>query len=159
MPAENFDQVFSQIDFRFRYKEEEAFFLDCITNQNKSSSSLSPLTLTSDSQIINIDYMAKDYSSFRRLMLDRINQIAPQWNEQSPADIGIVLVELLAYVGDHLSYYQDAIGTEAYLGTARSRISLKRHARLLNYTVNDGNNARVWVNLELSPSGNNNKKL
>ena len=36
-------------------------------------------------------------------------------------DLGITLVELLAYVGDHLSYYQDAVATEAYLDTARQR--------------------------------------
>jgi hypothetical protein len=41
----------------------------------------------------------------------------------------IALVELLAYVGDQLSYYQDAVANEAYLETARQRISVKRHTR------------------------------
>jgi hypothetical protein len=45
----------------------------------------------------------------------------------------VALVETLAYVGDHLSYTQDAVATEAYLGTARRRTSLRRHARLLDY--------------------------
>ena len=36
-------------------------------------------------------------------------------------DVGVMLVDLLAYVGDQLSYYQDAVATEAYLGTARQR--------------------------------------
>ena len=40
----------------------------------------------------------------------------PDWRERHVPDIGIALVELLAYVGDHLSYYQDAVATEAYLG-------------------------------------------
>ena len=70
-----------------------------------------------------IDYMAKDYASFRKLMLDRLSLIMPDWKERNPADVGIMLVELLAYVGDHLSYYQDAAATEVYLGTARRRIS------------------------------------
>jgi hypothetical protein len=39
--------------------------------------------------------------------------------ENQPADIGIVLVESLAYVGDLLSYYQDRVATEGYLPTAR----------------------------------------
>ena len=71
------------------------------------------------------------------------------WHRTGPsvtaADLGVTLVELLAYVADHLSYQQDAVATEAYLGTARSRISLRRHARLVDYIVDDGENARVWL--------------
>jgi hypothetical protein len=54
---------------------------------------------------------------------------------------------LLAYVGDQLSYQQDAIATEAYLNSARKRVSLQRHARLVDYFVHNGTNARVWVQL------------
>ena len=72
-------------------------------------------------------------TSFRQLMLDRLAALAPDWTERNPADLGVALVELLAYVGDQLSYYQDAVATEAYLGTARRRVSVRRHARLLDY--------------------------
>ena len=97
----------------------------------------------------DIDYLAKDYASFRQLMLDRMAILVPQWQERNPADVGIVLVELLAYVADQLSYQQDAIATEAYLGTARRRVSVRRHARLVDYAMHDGCNARVWVHLAL----------
>jgi hypothetical protein len=70
--------------------------------------------------------------------------------ERNPADVGIVLVELLAYVGDHLSYYQDALATESYLGTVRKRISVKRHARLLDYYMHEGCNARAWVYMKVN---------
>jgi hypothetical protein len=62
----------------------------------------------------------------------------------------VALVETLAYVGDHLSYTQDAVASEAYLGTARRRTSLRRHARLLDYALHDGCNARVFVTLEVT---------
>ena len=58
-----------------------------------------------------------------------------------------MLAELIAYVGDQLSYQQDAVATEAYLETARSRISLRRHALLVDYHVHDGCNARAWIQL------------
>ena len=48
-------------------------------------------------------------------MLDRMAVLAPDWSERNPADLGVALVELLAYVGDSLSYQQDAVATEAYL--------------------------------------------
>ena len=59
----------------------------------------------------------------------------------------VALVEVLAYVADHLSYRQDAIATEAYLHTARRRVSLRRHAKLVDYAMSDGCNARVWAAL------------
>ena len=66
-----------------------------------------------------------------------------------------MLAELIAYVGDHLSYQQDAVATEAYLETARSRISLRRHALLVDYRVHDGCNARAWVRLQVAGSPGN----
>ncbi|MBO0201253.1 hypothetical protein, partial [Vibrio alginolyticus] len=71
-----------------------------------------------------LDYLAKDYQSFRRLMVDLIAERNPHWQERLPADLGMTLVELLAYAADYLSYYQDAgPGTESYLDTCRHRIS------------------------------------
>jgi hypothetical protein len=61
-----------------------------------------------------------------------------------------MLAELLAYCGDQLSYQQDAVATEAYLATARSRISLRRHALLVDYPVHDGCNARTWIRLTVA---------
>jgi Baseplate J-like protein len=92
-----------------------------------------------------VDYLAKDYASFRRLLLDRLAQLDPTFLERSPADVGIALVELLAYSGDYLSYFQDAVANEAYLETARRRVSVRRLARLVDYRVHEGRNA--WTPL------------
>lgn len=94
-----------------------------------------------------IDYLAKDYASFRRLLLDLLPTLNPDWIERSPADLGIALVELLAYTGDRLSYYQDAVSGEAYLQTLRHRISARRHARLIDHRMHDGRN--TWAALAL----------
>ena len=91
------------------------------------------------------DYLAKDYESFRQLMLDRLTRTIPDWRERNPADLQIALVELLAFVADRLSYEQDAVGTEAYLGTARQRVSVRRHARMLGYRMHEGSAARAFV--------------
>ena len=97
-----------------------------------------------------INYLARDYASFRQLLLDRIALNMPAWQERHAADLGITLVELLAYTADYLSYYQDAVATEAYLGTARRRISVRRHARLVDYRMHEGCNARALVTLAWS---------
>src|SRR5918999_1520627 len=100
-----------------------------------------------------IDYLAKDFGSFRSLMLDRLSLLAPGWTERTAADAGVALVELLAYVADELSYRQDAVATEAYLATARRRTSLRRHARLVDYVVHEGSNARAWARFRVAGEG------
>jgi predicted phage baseplate assembly protein len=94
---------------------------------------------------VEIDYLAKDYPSFRQLLLDRLALTVPTWTERHAADLGVALVELLAYEGDRLSYRQDAVATEAYLDTARLRVSVRRHTRLVDYPMHDGCAARAWV--------------
>lgn len=100
-----------------------------------------------------LDYLARDYASFRQLLLDLIAQRNPSWVERSPADLGIALLELFAYEGDHLSYLQDAVGNEAYLDTTRQRESAKRHAKLVDYQMHDGRNAWTYVHLEVGKAG------
>jgi predicted phage baseplate assembly protein len=98
----------------------------------------------------DIHYLARDYQTIRQAMLDRIAVLVPGWSETHEADPGITMVEALAYAADRISYLQDAVNTEAYIGTARSRISLRRHARLVNYPIKEGANARTWICLSVS---------
>jgi hypothetical protein len=100
-----------------------------------------------------IDYMAKDYESFRQLLLDLTTTRVPSWTERHEADLGIALVELLAYEADHLSYYQDAVANEAFLETARQRESVRRHVKLIDYPMHEGANARAFVHLEVTTAG------
>ncbi|HZR42828.1 MAG TPA: putative baseplate assembly protein, partial [Ktedonobacteraceae bacterium] len=130
------DRRYSQVDFSF--KAGCANDLDCQTT------AVCPTTSVVEPEI---NYLAKDYASFRRLLLDRLALTIPGWQETHVPDIGITLVEILAYAGDYLSYYQDAVSTEAYLGTARQRISVRRHVRLIDYHIHEGCNARAWLAL------------
>jgi Baseplate J-like protein len=141
-PAESapgFDELLSSVGFSFKVDCPSEF--DCATD-NRCEEPEVPAP--------HIDYLAKDYASFRRLMLDRLSVLVPDWRERSAADALMTLVELLAYSADSLSYFQDAAATEAYLGTARLRASVRRHARLVDYQMHDGASARVWVALAVS---------
>ncbi|KAF4409372.1 putative baseplate assembly protein [Streptomyces lycii] len=96
-----------------------------------------------------IDYTARDYETLRRLVLDRLALTTPEWRERNAADLGTTLVELLAYTADQISYQQDAVATEAYLDTARRRVSVRRHVRLIDYSMHDGCSARAFVTLDV----------
>jgi hypothetical protein len=92
-----------------------------------------------------LDYLARDYPALRTRLLDRLATLLPDWTDRNLADPGVTLLELFAATGDRLAAWQDAVATEAYLGTARLRTSVRRHARLLDYRVHEGCSARVWL--------------
>lgn len=137
-PPNGFDVQLSSIDFSFKVNCDSDF--DC-----------APVQICPVEQDVEpfIDYLSRDYNSFRGLMLDRLAITLPEWQERNPADIGIAIVEAIAYTADHQSYYQDAVATEAYLGTARKRVSVRRHARMLDYPMHEGCNSRAWVRFVL----------
>lgn len=138
-PLEGFDPRYAQLDFSFK--------ASCPTDLDCAPADTCPPASLDEPEI---NYLGKDYDSFRQLILDRLSLIMPDWKERHVPDLGITLVELLAYVGDYLSYYQDAVATEAYLDTARQRISVRRHAQLVDYAMHEGCNARAWVYVEAS---------
>lgn len=98
----------------------------------------------------NLDYLARDFSSFRRAMFDRLALLLPDEPKREPALLQTALVEVLAHAADELAYFQDAVATEAHLGTARLRSSVRLHARLLDYRMHEGCNARVFVQLGIA---------
>jgi hypothetical protein len=135
-PPPGIDPRYAQIDFSFK--------VDCPGDADCASM---PDCATPARAAPDIDYAVKDYTGFRRLLLDRLAVTTPQWRERHVPDIGITLVELLAHAADQLSVYQDAVATEAYLDTARRRVSVRRHARLVDYRLHEGCNARAWLAL------------
>lgn len=93
------------------------------------------------------DYLARDWEGFRRLMLDRLAVLVPGFREDDAVDLTTTVIEALAYRLDQQSYRVDWTTTEAFLDTARSRTSLVRHARLVDYAPAEGISARTFVSL------------
>jgi hypothetical protein len=92
-----------------------------------------------------IDYMARDYESFKQAMIDLIPSKLPNWTDRSEADFGIVLIEIFAYMADILSYYQDRIANESFLATAQERRSVLQHLRLIGYEMGTASPASAML--------------
>jgi hypothetical protein len=104
-----------------------------------------------------IDYLAKDFESFRKALSDFSRLRYPEWQERSEADFGVMFLEALSSVGDDLSYTQDRVAAEATLDTATQRRSIVRHARLIDYEPRPATSAKVLLQFEVGggpiPSG------
>jgi hypothetical protein len=71
----------------------------------------------------------------------------------SEADLDQVLIDLIAADADEQADYHDRVMNERALATARKRVSLARHARLLDYHIHQGNQASTWLALEVAGHG------
>jgi hypothetical protein len=137
--ARSIDPFFSTLGFKFR---PGCFTNDCAPVQPGRPLTPGPM----------IDYLAKDYDSFRHALMTAMAQRVPGWTSTSEADHDQVLIDLFAAAADELSDYQDRVMAEATLTTARKRVSLARHARLVDYHLHEGNQASTWVAVELLAS-------
>jgi len=132
------DPFFSNAKFRFRLGCDDPF--DCI----------SPATQVAPQpeMAVAIDYLTKDYAGFRQALLNFIPTRLPAWTEQNEADLGMVLVELFSATADNLSYMQDRVANEAFLGTATQRRSVAGHLALIGYQMDDGASAYTWLQFQ-----------
>jgi hypothetical protein len=132
---QNIDPVFRQIEFRFR---PGCFTTNCAPAFCMPRPPAEPIA---------IDYLARDFDSFRHTLISAMIERVPAWRPSSEADLDQVLIELMSGAADELADYQDRVMNEAYLGTARKRVSLARHSRLIDYFIHEGNQASTWIAL------------
>ena len=99
----------------------------------------------------SIDYLAKDYAGFRRLMLDRLACWCPAGANARPPTVGVDAgrtAGLRAPTTCRTGRTRSPPRPTSH--TARQRISVRRHARLVDYPLHEGCNARAWVHFEVS---------
>jgi hypothetical protein len=97
---------------------------DCVTLPDRPPPLLPP----------DYDTLARDYAGLRAMLMERL-AFLNAGADTSAADSTVTFVELMAHLGDLLNYRLDRVATEAWLGTARRRANVTRHARLVDYPV------------------------
>jgi len=132
-PNQLMDPLFDQIGFKFR---PGCFNVNCAPEWTPSP--VPPVEPV-------IDYLAKDFDSFKHVLINAMMERVPQWAPTSEADMDQVLIDLIAADADELSDFQDRVMNEAYLGRVRKRVSLARYARLMDYHIHQGNQASTWM--------------
>src|SRR5262245_23970073 len=136
-PKRRIDRFFNGVEFSF--KQGCPSVLDC----RQGAAECPPEELVD----FPVDYLARDFVSIRNALLDFASQRYPQWTEKIEADAGVMLAEIMAALGDELSYIQDRYAREAYLETATQRRSLRHHTQLVDYNIHEGLAAGAFLDL------------
>ena len=82
----------------------------------------------------DIKYVNRDFSDFRSQLIEYAKNYFPDsYNDFSPTSPGIMFIEMAAYVGDILSFYQDTQLQETYLQYAKNPANLYNLAYMMGY--------------------------
>lgn len=98
------------------------------------------------------DYSDKDFDALRLRLRNLITSAFPEWTDEDVANFGNILVEMLAFVGDVLTKYQDNQAGEAYLLRATQRKNVLALCKLIGFTPRGNTAALVDLVLTLSPA-------
>lgn len=131
------DPLFAALAFKFR---PGCFNLNCAPAFDVGAPA---------AELPEIDYLARDFDSFKHVLINAMRARVPDWEPTSEADLDMVVLDLIAADADELADFQDRVMQEAYLGLARKRVSLARHARLMDYHIHQGNQAATWLAAEV----------
>ena len=82
----------------------------------------------------NIKYINRDFSAFRQALIDYSRTYFPNtYNDFTEASPGMMFMEMAAYVGDVLSFYQDNQFQETFIQYARETSNLYDLAYMFGY--------------------------
>lgn len=102
-----------------------------------------------------IDYTSRDYASIKQDLINIINyRTNNNWDLTNESDLGTILIEAFAYMGDMLSYYIDRAANETSVTTATLQSTLLAFADLYGYTPSGPTPAVVDVSFTNNGSSN-----
>jgi len=85
-------------------------------------------------KIIPIDYTHRDYESIRDDLMEIAERFYPDtFQDFSDASFGALMLDMVAYVGDQLSFYLDYNVNESFLDTSYQYSNILRHGKILGY--------------------------
>ena len=101
----------------------------------------------------DINYLSKDFNSLKNDLMDYVKRQFPDtWRDFNDASGGMAILELMAYIGDVLSFNIDRQVNEAYINRA---IETKNIVSLAsNFGYNPRSNTPAIVNLAVSADFN-----
>ncbi len=122
------------------------FFIDCPADDCRADAEAAA---SAPAKAPAADLLAKDYRGFLAVAQEWIRAGDSQWGDLSAASTEGMLVELLAHHAEMLSLYQDRVAQEGFVDTARSRISIARHARFVGLGLDNGGSAVTVVAVDV----------
>jgi hypothetical protein len=99
-----------------------------------------------------LDYTSRDFNAIRAQLVGLAKGLMPDWQTAGePSDMGTLILELFAYMGDVLHFYIDRTASEAFLSTALRQQSVLYIADMMGYVPIGQQAASVALTFTIEP--------
>lgn len=96
----------------------------------------------------DIKYTGRDFTNLRTQLVEYAKNYFPNtYNDFSPTSPGMMFIEMAAYVGDVLSFYQDLQLQETYLQYAKNPANLYSMAYMMGYRPKVTTSSEVFLDV------------
>ena len=100
-----------------------------------------------------IDFAASDFEGLRQTLIKYVKTTFPlDYNNFESSDFGMLLLEMMAAIGHIQSNKSDYLANENYIGTARSRDSVKRLLELIGVRMKGPISAAANARITYTPN-------
>ena len=102
-----------------------------------------------------IDFAATDFASIKDKLIEYIQAVYPlDYQNFSETDLGVMLIELVSYMGAVMSFKADAIAHESFLRTAKKRDNVRKLLELIGVSLKGpiSSAANAQITLDAGPA-------
>lgn len=114
------------------------------------------VTVSDNTKSSTIDFAATDFATLREALIEYIRAVYPlDYNNFVESDLGLMLVELVSYMGAVLSMKADMLAHENFIQTAKDRDSVRKLFELVGISLRGPTSAQstALVSLDPDPGG------
>jgi hypothetical protein len=84
---------------------------------------------------IPIKYTNRDFDTIKQDLIEYAKRYYPDtYKDFSDASFGSMVLDMVAYVGDNISFYLDYQANESFLDTAVEFTNIRKHAKAMGYS-------------------------
>ncbi len=106
-------------------------------------------------EIRDIKYVSREFSDYKQELIEFAKNYFPDsYNDFSPTSPGMMFIEMAAYVGDILSFYQDTQLQETFLQYAKEPGNLYSMAYMMGYRPKTTNTSEVELTVSQNIGAN-----
>jgi hypothetical protein len=105
-----------------------------------------------------INFAATDFETIKKSLVDYINAVYPKdFNNFYASELGVMLIDLVSYMGAVTSFKADALANECFIRTVKNRVNLRSLLQLIGVSLRGPGSAsakgRLTWDGESNPTG------
>jgi hypothetical protein len=108
---------------------------------------------------MELNYTTRDYDAYIEALKTKATELFPDWKTFNESNVGYIILELIAMMGDQNSWYLNRNSNQMFLPTVTTRRNLIKILKKMNYTLGGRVAASVDIDFIFENSGTHSQNV